>query len=85
MKTPTKEINGWKISIKQREEMVDNFAKGLYYAQNLPFFSYAFSYRTLPDSVKKDIKRIATAACNEYIDILREVGLIKEALNESSK
>ena len=80
-----KEINGWKISTKQREEMIENFAKGLYYAQNLPFFSYAFSYRTLPDSVKKDIKRIATAACNEYIDILREVGLIKEALNESSK
>lgn len=80
-----KEINCWNIPTKVREKMVEDFAKGLYYAQNLPFFSYAFSYRTLPDSVKKDIKRIATAACNEYIDILREVGLIKEALNESSK
>lgn len=80
-----KEINGWKITPKLKEEMIEDFAKALYYAQNLPFFSYAFSYRTLPDSVKKDIKRIATAACNEYIDILREVSLIKEALNESSK
>lgn len=85
MTTPTKEINGWKISPAQREKMIDDFAKALYYAQNLPFFSWAFSYRTLPDSVKRDIKRMATAACDEYISILREVGLIKEALNESSK
>ena len=53
-----KEINCWNIPTKVREKMVEDFAKGLYYAQNLPFFSYAFSYRTLPDSVKKDIKRI---------------------------
>ena len=73
------------ISKKQREEMEENFAKALYYAQNLPFFSYAFSYRTLPEMVKKDIKRMAVAACNEYISILQECSIIKESLDESAK
>ena len=80
-----KQINGWKITPALRTEIEEDFAKALYYAQNLPFFSYAFSYRTLPPIVKRDIQRIAKAACNEYIDILREVSLIKESFDESSK
>ena len=80
-----KQVNGWKITPKLRQEMEEDFAKALYYANNLPFFSYAFAYRTLPPIVKRDIQRIARAACNEYIDILREVSLIKESLDESAK